>query len=103
MNKYHAKKTIVDNITFHSKKEANRYVELKLLEKAKEIRSLTLQFKMPIIINDIKICTYIADFLYRDLKNGELIYEDVKGYRTPIYKLKKKLVEAIYNIKILET
>jgi len=100
--KYHNKKTTVDGITFHSKKEAARYQELKLLEKAKEISNLKLQVPFVIEVAGRHICKYLADFTYFD-KEGEFFVEDVKGVRTQTYRLKKKLVEALYGIEILET
>jgi hypothetical protein len=109
-NKYKAIRTEVDGIMFHSKKEAKRYSELKLLEKAGEISQLELQPKFIIEIEGIKICNYIADFRYIDKKaqgnNGQMgttVVEDVKGVLTPVYRLKKKLVEALYPyVKIRE-
>lgn len=100
MNKYSAIKTEVDGIVFASKKEARRYQELKLLQKAKKIHMLELQPKFPIVINKVKVCTYIADFEY--MENGYRIIEDVKGIKTPVYRLKKKLVEVVYGIRIKE-
>lgn len=100
--KYHNKKTTVNGITFHSKKEAARYQELKLQEKAKEISNLKLQVPFIIEVGGRHICKYLADFTYFD-KEGEFFVEDVKGCRTSVYRLKKKLVEALYGIEILET
>ena len=105
-NKYGAIRTKVDGITFHSKKEAARYLELKMLQKGKKIEFLKLQPKFPIDFNGVKICTYIADFSYRDRDTGAIIYEDVKSPATaklPMYRLKKKLVKARYGIDIKET
>ena len=101
-NKYGAVKTTVDGITFDSKREANRYLALKARENAKEIRDLKTQVKYPVFIKEIKICDYKADFTYFS-GHGDLIIEDCKGFKTPIYRLKKKLVEAQYGVKILET
>ena len=100
-HKYNAKKTVVDNITFDSAKEAKRYSELKLLEKAGEIIDLKLQPKFPLMVARKKIGEYWADFQYKTMY-GDVIIEDTKGYRTDIYKLKKKIVEAIYGITITE-
>jgi hypothetical protein len=99
-SKYGAIKTEVDGYIFHSRKEAARYQELKLLEMAGEIQNLTLQPPYPCFVGGKLICTYVADFSYRDRASFRV--EDVKGYKTDVYKLKKKLVEAIYNIKIEE-
>lgn len=103
MSKYRNIRTEVDGIKFDSAKEARRYGELKLLERAGEIGELGLQVKMPVELNGKHICNYFADFVYNDLKARKLIIEDTKGVRTPLYKLKKKLVEAQYNVVILET
>ena len=100
MSKYGAVKTEVDGYIFDSKKEAARYGELKAAEMAGEIESLVLQPVFPIIMNGKKVAKYIADFSYYD--GDTKIIEDVKGFKTAVYKLKKKLVEAQYNITITE-
>src|SRR5215831_6569896 len=101
--KYRASPTAVDGIRFASKKEASRYSELILLMKARKIQGLTLQPKFRISLNGKLICTYIADFEYWDVDRKKTIVEDVKGFRKiPTYRLKKKLVEAIYNLEITE-
>ena len=100
-NKYNNIKTIVDGITFDSEKEAMRYGELKLLEKARIVSNLRLQVKYDIVINNIKVCSYIADFVY--IQDGKEIVEDVKGMKTTIYVLKKKLMFAVFGINIKET
>lgn len=94
-SKFNAKKTEIDGIRFDSKKESERYLELKTLQQAGEIYGLELQVNFPIYIGKTKVCTYRADFVYNNCK-GEKIIEDVKGYKTPTYKLKKKLFEACY-------
>lgn len=100
-SKYNARKVTIDGHTFASAKEAERYQELRLLEKAGEISRLECQVKYTVDIGDHHICNYYADFHYRDWR-GWLVVEDVKGYRTPVYRLKKKLVEALYGIEITE-
>lgn len=100
--KYAAVKTVVDGITFASKKEAKRYQELKMRESVCLIRDLKLQPKFPIIVKGKKVCDYFADFGYWDVDKGDFVVEDVKGMKTPVYRLKKKLVEALYGIKITE-
>lgn len=104
MSKYHARRTEVDNIWFDSQKEANRYSDLKLLVRAGTIHDLELQPEFPIVVNGQKICVYRADFAYKGL-DGKRTIEDVKSgpTKTPVYRLKKRLVEAIYGIRILET
>ena len=101
-NKYNAVKTTINGITFDSKRESIRYQELILLQRAGQIRDLTLQVPFTIIVNGKKICKYIADFQYVDVASGKTIVEDSKGVRTQTYVLKRKLVEAIYAIKIVE-
>jgi hypothetical protein len=108
MNKFGAIKTEVDGITFASKKEARRYSELKLLERAGQIRNLELQRRFPLKIGNRLICTYVSDFVYctnpkPGAKNvGEFIVEDAKGMKTPVYKLKAKLFEALHGFPITE-
>lgn len=89
-------------ITFDSKAEMNRYILLKREEKAGKITHLKTQAKFPIYGWNTRklITTYIADFSY--IRNGEHIVEDVKGVKTAIYQLKKKLVKEHYGIDITE-
>jgi hypothetical protein len=107
MSKYHAQKTVVDGITFASKKEARRYGELKLLERAGEIADLQLQPRFELVVKGHKICTYVGDFMYSNWRNAGTdkfiaTIEDVKGVKTPVYQLKKKLMKACYGIEIQE-
>jgi len=94
MNKYRNKKTVVDGITFASKREANRYCELVLLQKAKKIYNLKMQPRIPLMVNGVKIGHYVADFEYNI--NGQTVIEDVKSpvTKTPIYKLKMKIIQT---------
>lgn len=101
MTKYHAVKTKIDDITFDSKAEAARYSTLKLLERNGDISNLQVHPSFQLIVNGQKIGKYIADFTYNE--NGRRIVEDVKGIKTPVYRLKKKLMTALYGIEILET
>jgi hypothetical protein len=91
----------VDGVTFASKAEARRYQELKLLERTGVIANLTMQPVFHLVVNGHKIGKYIADFQYYE--NGIIITEDVKGMKTPVYNLKKKLVKALFDVDILET
>ena len=93
-NKYNAKRTIVDGISFASKKEAQRYSQLALLESTGKIDNLRLQPRFPLMVNGTKIGHYIADFEY-DF-NGKHVIEDVKtpATRTAIYKLKIKILST---------
>ena len=101
-SKYHAKKVTIDGHTFDSIRESKRYQELKLLEKAKEIKDLKLQ--VPFVL--INKSEYGREIKYTGHSNGmwkEYVVEDSKGYRTDVYKLKKRLFEERYKIKIKET
>jgi hypothetical protein len=101
-----ARRTYVDGIGFQSKNEAERYKELKLLEKAGEIHTLKLQQRYPLRVNTVLICTYVADFTYFEkLKCGErFVVEDAKGWKTEGYRFKKKLFEAVNDpLRITET
>jgi len=100
--KYRNRKTVVDGVTFDSAKEARRYGELKILQRAGQISGLHLQPSFPIVINGVKTCTYKADFGYIN-KSGASVVEDVKGFKTPIYNLKKRLMKAVHGIEVLET
>ena len=86
---------------FDSKKEFERYQELVLLEKAGEIIELQTQVLFGLYVNDQVICSYRADFVYWE--QGEKVVEDCKGVKTPIYRIKCKLMKAIYGIEIKET
>lgn len=99
MSKYHSKKTTVYGKTFDSKKEADRYCELRLLEMAGKIKDLQLQYTFILQPSfkkngkTIRSITYIADFVYYDLERMKIVVEDVKGYRTKEYMLKRKMFE----------
>jgi len=100
--KYGAVRTTVDGLTFSSRRESRRYAELVLLLRAGQIRDLVLQPKYAIDVSGRHISTYIADFAYTDLTTGQTVVEDVKGVRTPLFILKKKLVEALHPFTIRE-
>jgi Protein of unknown function (DUF1064) len=118
-SKYGAKPMVVDGIRFDSTKEAKRYRELRLLEKAGVIRDLELQPRYPIVVRELKdpggrtlyvpaawiTCGhYTADFRYVDAETAATVVEDVKstGTKTTAYRLRKRLVEAIHGVKIVE-
>lgn len=102
MAKYGNKKTVVDGITFASKKEANRYCLLKLMERGGLIKSIELQPPYRLEVNGVLVCKYVADFRYVDAQTGETVVEDAKGFKTREYNLKKKLVKAVHGIEIRE-
>lgn len=99
-SKYGNIKAEADGMLFASKAERGRWMDLRLMEKAGEIKELQRQIRYPLEVNGMHICDYIADMVYE--KNG-LVVEDVKGYRTEIYRLKKKLMLACHGIEIKET
>lgn len=100
-SKYKNKKKLINGIEFDSTKEATRYQDLAAMQACGRISDLRRQVPYPIYINGIFVCDYRADFVY--VCDKIRIVEDVKGHRTDIYKLKKKMVEAEYKIKIKET
>ena len=99
-SKYYNKKTVVDGITFDSKKEAARYLDLKMMEKCGLISGLKLQVKFsicPKFGENKRERFYIADFVYEE--RGKAVIEDVKSFITrknPVYSLKKALVQWQY-------
>jgi hypothetical protein len=108
MNKFGAIQTEVDGIKFASRHEANRYIELKYMERAGLIKDLQLQKvftlvgaqtdeKGKVIERPVK---YIADFVY--MENGQRVVEDAKGMRTKEYVIKRKLMLMQYGIQIRE-
>jgi hypothetical protein len=110
-HKYGAKPIVIDGIRFASQKEGRRYSELKLLEKAGAVSGIELQPEFPLYAwstiakQATHIGKYVADFRYvLRCPSGLLtdVIEDVKGFKTPVYRLKKKMAEAIYGIEIRE-
>jgi hypothetical protein len=93
-------------ILFHSIREWRRWTVLKLLEQAGKIKDLYLQVPYTIRVNNQVICEYRADFKYlEETSTGRFswVVEDCKGYKTPEYILKKKLMKACLGIEIRET
>lgn len=107
ISKYRNKKVYVDGIKFDSAKEAMRYRQLRLLERSGNIKDLQLQVPFELqekyTINDKKVraIKYVADFVYID-QDEKTHVEDVKGIRTEVYKMKKKMFEYRYGIEIEE-
>lgn len=101
--KYKNEKTQVDGVWFDSKREARRYGELKLLERAGEIRNLRLQVVYDLVVYGRLVCRYRADFVYEDRRLGWAeVVEDAKGCRTEAYIIKRKLMLAVHGITIRE-
>lgn len=107
MNKYGNRKITVDGIQFDSRKEAARWQELKLLERAGEIQNLQRQVPFTLIpkqVRDGKVverpCVYKADFVYT--QDGAEVVEDTKGMRTKEYIIKRKLMLWQFGIQIRE-
>lgn len=103
-HKFNARKAQVDGYTFDSKKEAKRYEQLRLMERAGDIRDLKVHQAFPLDVNGNRVCTFKPDFVYRN-RHG-FVVEDVKGYKKgPAYqhfRTKAKLFEAIYGIRVIE-
>jgi hypothetical protein len=93
VSKYGNKRTQVDGNWFHSAAEAKHWIDLKLLERAGEITDVKRQVPFELRVEGVLICKYIADFTYTD-KADKFYVIDVKGFRTPEYKLKAKLMAA---------
>ena len=109
--KYGNKKVKLDGIAFDSKKEAMRYAELKLLERAGAINQLELQKEFILIPAQYdmmngklleRACKYKADFFYYDNKAKKYVCEDTKGFRTKDYIIKRKLMLYTFGIRIVE-
>jgi len=105
-NKFGAKKTTVDSITFDSKAEASRYGDLVLLQKAGHISGLTLQVPF-VLAPSVKFegekrakpaMKFTADFVYSE--NGKIIVEDVKGCVTRDFTMRRHLMKSVHGIDI---
>lgn len=110
MNKYSNKKVKIDGMTFDSKKEYHRWIELKLLEKAGAIEDLRRQVKYVLVPSQKddrgkvieREVSYIADFVYFDSRASEYVVEDTKGFKTKDYIIKRKLLLFVHGIRIKE-
>jgi Protein of unknown function (DUF1064) len=100
-HKYNARKVTIDALTFDSQAEARRYSQLRILERLGDIQALARQVVFPLVVNGVSVGKYIADFQYCT-RDGELVVEDCKGVATPVYRLKKRIVEAQYGLRITE-
>ena len=103
-NKYGARKlTAPDGQKFDSVKEFHRWGCLRLLERAGKITDLKRQVSFELIPKQDgeRACTYVADFTYYE--NGQYVVEDCKGFKTDVYRIKKKLMKWVHGISIKET
>lgn len=106
MSKYKNKKVVYKDMKFDSKKEYLRYLVLEDMQRKGEISEMKTQVPFVLIppfqLNGKKYkgIRYIADFVYK--KDGKVIIEDTKGYRTDVYKIKRKLMAYIHKIEIKE-
>lgn len=117
MSKYKNQKCRFRGITFDSKREAKRFRELQIMEKAGIISDLRRQVKYKLIpVQKLSTpirqksghmkraereVTYIADFVY--IKEGQTIVEDCKGYETDVFKIKRKLMLYIHGIQVIQS
>lgn len=99
-SKYGAKAVEVDGVRFDSIAEAKRWFDLRTLEKNGLISDLQRQVRYDLAVNGVNLGFYKADFVYAE--GGRRVVEDVKGFRTPVYALKAKLMKAIHGITISE-
>lgn len=109
-SKYKNIKVVVGDKIFDSKKEGNRYIDLLELEKKGRISDLKLQPRFVLLDKmkwngkTLRKISYISDFQYIENETGDMIVEDVKGFLTPIYKLKRHLFLSLYpGYKFIET
>jgi hypothetical protein len=100
-SKYGSRRTTVDGVTFDSAKEATRWGELVMMQKAGHISGLRRQVSYDLVVNGHKVATYRADFVYADASGLDVV-EDVKGFRTPVYRLKRRLMLACHGADVRE-
>jgi hypothetical protein len=98
-SKYRAQPVVTDEGRFASQREHQHWCISKLRQKAGEITNLQRQVRFRLEHNGIHICDYIADEVF--FENNKRVVVDVKGYETPEFKLKRKLMRALYNIEIV--
>lgn len=99
-NKYRNQPVEVDGIKFQSKAERNYYLNLKIREKAGEVYAVELQRPFILTINGVLVATYRADFAFWDQVEDRFRVIDVKGVITPVFRLKAKMVKALYGINV---
>lgn len=105
VSKYGARRVTLDGYTFDSRAEARRYGDLTLRARAGEVRNVEVHPRFPIGVNGLQVCVYVADFRYEERGKDDKwqkVVEDVKGVKTPAYRLKKKLMRAVHGVEIKE-
>jgi hypothetical protein len=100
-NKFHNKITEVDRIKFRSKAEAKRYSELKMFKGCGDVKNFKMQVPYILCEAFCKKIRYYADFVV-EWKDGSITVEDVKGVKTPLYKLKRMLMMEKFGINVIE-
>lgn len=93
--KYNSKKIVINGISFQSKKEANRYIDLQILQKAGDVDFFLRQTPFHLPGKTRYYCDFVVFW-----SDGEVTFEDVKGVKTEVFMLKKRMVEDIYNVEI---
>ena len=105
--KYNAKSVVSGGVRYASTKEYDRFQELAMKQKVGLIRGLKRQVIFRFIHNGIHVGKYVADATYYEPANGrkawDLVVEDSKGIRTPLYRRSKKMMLAFFGIEIRET
>lgn len=104
-SKFNAQRTIVDGVSFHSKRESEAWLYLKIRERAGEIRDLKRQvpFKLAAFSKTGApeyVTTYIADFQYFDVRQNRVVVSDAKGCVTAMFRLKAKMLKACHGIEV---
>lgn len=108
MNKFGAKKTEVAGLKFDSKAEARRYGQLIMLERAGHIAGITRQVPFE-LAKSVRLAgstrakpalRYFADFVYSDVRTGQIVVEDVKGVITPLFRVKQHLMKSVHDIDV---
>lgn len=105
-SKYRNQPQVVDGVRFASKAEAKRDAELQLLLHAGHVRNIQRQPRFPLVVNGVKVCTYVGDWQYEELSPpGQrtaiwatplTVVEDRKGALTPAFKIKWALAKALH-------
>ena len=90
----------IKTVGFHSKREAQHYWKLAALQAAGQISNLKKQVRFDLVVNGEKICSYYADFTY-SLPDGSKVIDEVKGFRTDVFRVKWKLLQALYGKEYL--